>query len=64
MKCHTKVNSTQSTQLPLKFSYIITILIQNHLNHPGPSIGTNNVATRELGALKFEIVSLKIVILL
>jgi hypothetical protein len=34
MKCHTNVNSTPPTQLPLKFSYIVAILIHNHLESP------------------------------
>jgi hypothetical protein len=34
MKCHTNVNSTRSTQLPHKFSYIVAILIHNHFESP------------------------------
>jgi hypothetical protein len=30
MKCHTNDNSTSSTQLPHKFSYIVAILGHNH----------------------------------
>jgi hypothetical protein len=34
MKCHTNDNSTPSTQLPHKFSYIVAILIHNHFESP------------------------------
>jgi hypothetical protein len=34
MKYHTNVNSTRSTQLPHKFSYIVAILIHNHFESP------------------------------
>jgi spore cortex formation protein SpoVR/YcgB (stage V sporulation) len=34
MKCHTNDNSTSSTQLPHKFSYIVAILGHNHFESP------------------------------
>jgi hypothetical protein len=34
MKCHTSDNSTSSTQLPHKFSYIVAILGHNHFESP------------------------------
>jgi hypothetical protein len=34
MKCHTNDNSTSSTQLPHKFSYIVDILGHNHFESP------------------------------
>jgi hypothetical protein len=34
MKCHTNDNSTSSTQLPHKFSYIVAILGHNHFVSP------------------------------
>jgi hypothetical protein len=34
MKCHTNVNSTRSTHLLHKFSYIVAILIHNHFEPP------------------------------
>jgi hypothetical protein len=38
MKCHTNDNSTSSTQLPHKFSYIVAILGHNHFESPNTSI--------------------------
>jgi hypothetical protein len=34
MKCHANDNSTSSTQLPHKFSYIVAILGHNHFESP------------------------------
>jgi hypothetical protein len=34
MKCHTNDNSTSSTQLPHKFSYIVAILGHNNFESP------------------------------
>jgi hypothetical protein len=34
MKCHKNDNSTSSTQLPHKFSYIVAILDHNHFESP------------------------------
>jgi metal-responsive CopG/Arc/MetJ family transcriptional regulator len=34
MKCHTNDNSTSSTQLPHKFSYIVAILGHSHFESP------------------------------
>jgi hypothetical protein len=42
MKCHTNDNSTSSTQLPHKFSYIDAILGHNHFESPNTSyLGEN-----------------------
>jgi hypothetical protein len=38
MKCHTNNNSTSSTQLPHKFSYIVAILGHNHFESPNMSV--------------------------
>jgi hypothetical protein len=37
MKCHINVNSTPTTQLPHKFSYIVVIFIHNHFESPTSS---------------------------
>jgi hypothetical protein len=34
MKCHTNDNSTSSTRLPHKFSYMVAILGHNHFESP------------------------------
>jgi hypothetical protein len=41
MKCQKNVNSTPSTQLPHKFSYIVAILIHNYFESPNIRIICN-----------------------
>jgi hypothetical protein len=43
MKCHTNDNSTSSTQLPHKFSYIVAILGHNHFESPNKLFKEYNI---------------------